>query len=447
MSLSPDLAIRVNQVSKMFKVYHRPVDLVVELVTGKARHQEFWALKDVSFDVARSDIVGILGTNGAGKSTLLKLITSNLDITNGDIQRNGSVAAILELGSGFRPEYSGRENLYMGAMVMGMSQKEIESKIEGIIDFSGIRPFIDQPFKTYSSGMQARLTFSLAVSREADILILDEALAAGDAIFANKSLMRIREICESDTTVLFVSHSTDMVRRFCNQAIWIEHGKVVMQGPADVVTKAYDRYVYEQSEPYLRSNTPSATMIVNELRGTLPDPEFFKYGSKEVIISDFKCCGVDGHPRSTFETGEHLEIRIYHKGKLANPDEILQVGCQIYSGKGDVLFTASTRVDCEQPFEVAEEGFYSVILSPLLLGPGDYLLSPALYAWRGQESRWLDFHDRLYHLRVHNPNRPGMVYLVEHPVNWHYSASPSQQNSTTPPSDNTEESLVPSEQV
>jgi lipopolysaccharide transport system ATP-binding protein len=438
MSLSPDIAVKVTNVSKVFKIYKNPSDLFWDVLSPRQRYNEFWALRDISLELKRGEVVGIIGSNGAGKSTLLKLITGNVDITSGTIETAGQVSAILELGSGFHPEYTGRENLYNGGIVAGMSKKEIESKIEDIIDFSGIRAFIDQPFKTYSSGMQARLTFSLAISREAEILILDEALAAGDAIFANKCIQRIKEICEGDTTVLFVTHSTDLVRRFCSRAIWLEQGRIVLHGDTETVTKAYDRYVYEQSEQYLRSATISASEIVEMAASGSTEagalsPEFFKYGSKEVKIIGLETYGADGTPKRVFHPGEHMEIHIFHEGQLTDPEEVVHVGCQIFTNQGILAMTASSIADAGLAIRVGKIGVFKIVFSPLLLGQGEYLISPALYARQieGQrwldplervqgKQRWLDFHDRLCRIRVESIKHPGATYIVEHPVSWHY---------------------------
>jgi ABC-type polysaccharide/polyol phosphate transport system ATPase subunit len=239
-----DWAIRVRGVGKAYLTYPKPLDLLKEVISGKPRHEEHWVLRDISFDVPRGSIVGIIGPNGAGKSTLLKIVAGLLNATTGTAEIRGRVSAILELGTGFHPDFTGRQNIITGGMCLGMTRAEIEERQKWIIDFSELESVIDRPFKTYSTGMQARLTFATAVSIDPEIFIVDEALAAGDAYFVSKCIKRIHKICSSGATVLFVSHGTNQVAQMCNTAIWLQDGRIHSIGPARDVAKRYDYEVH-----------------------------------------------------------------------------------------------------------------------------------------------------------------------------------------------------------
>lgn len=241
-----DAAIRAKALSKTYKVYDKPSDLLKEIFTARPRHSLHHALTDINFEMAKGECLGIIGANGAGKSTLLKMIAGTLSPTSGELTVNGRVSAILELGTGFHPEYSGRENVFLGGMCLGMSREEMVRKFDWIVDFAELGSVIDKPFKTYSSGMQARLTFATAISVDPEILIIDEALAAGDAYFVVKCGRRMRELCDSGATVLFVSHSSYQVASLCDRAIWIADGRVREIGDAITVCRHYDYAVHER---------------------------------------------------------------------------------------------------------------------------------------------------------------------------------------------------------
>lgn len=237
--------IALESVGKTYKRFAKPSDRFWQAVWPSAlrgedaKANEFVALAPLSLKVQRGEALGLIGRNGAGKSTLLQMVCGTLNPSSGSVKVNGKIGALLELGAGFNPEFTGRENVYLAAAVMGLSGAETDALYESIVEFSGIREFIDQPVKTYSSGMYVRLAFSIATSANPDILVIDEALSVGDGAFAKKSFERIMQLKAQGTTVLFCSHSMYQVESFCDRAVWLDHGQVQMEGPASDVVAAY----------------------------------------------------------------------------------------------------------------------------------------------------------------------------------------------------------------
>ncbi|MBI9034839.1 MAG: ABC transporter ATP-binding protein [Bacteroidales bacterium] len=264
MSELSEIAIQVNNLSKAFKIYNRPSDLFLEILNGKPKHRLFWALQDISMNVYKGQVVGLLGRNGAGKSTLLKIISGTLDKTSGDVKTNGRISSILELGTGFSGEYTGRENIYLGGLMVGLSRAEIKAKEDWIIDFSELRDFIDQPFKTYSSGMQARLTFATAVCVDPDILIVDEALSVGDARFARKSFSIMEEFRKEGRTILLVSHNSNQVASFCDHALILENGRIFDAGDPARLRGVYYDLLFGKGNEHLAPDSYSEEVNVAE---------------------------------------------------------------------------------------------------------------------------------------------------------------------------------------
>lgn len=255
-------AIEVNDLGKCYQIYDKPSDRLKQmLISGRKKYyKEFWALQSINFKIPKGKVIGILGKNGAGKSTLLQIICGTLSPTQGTVNVNGRIAALLELGSGFNPEFTGIENIYMNGQILGLDSSQMDAKLKAILEFADIGDFIHQPVKTYSSGMFARLAFSVAVNVEPDLLIVDEALSVGDAWFQHKSMARMRQLMESGCSVLFVSHSIDAVRALCDEAIWLDQGQVKMQGNVTDVTNAYMNDVFiEHNRIVLQSMGHTAT--------------------------------------------------------------------------------------------------------------------------------------------------------------------------------------------
>lgn len=267
---SDDIALSIKNVSKCFEMYEKPVHRLFQTLCAghKKFFKEFWALKDICFDVHKGEFVGIIGRNGAGKSTLLQIITGTLQPTTGTVECKGRIAALLELGSGFNPEFTGRENVYMNAAILGLTKEETDAKYQEIVDFADIGDFINQPVKTYSSGMMVRLAFAVNAMVEPDILIVDEALTVGDLAFQNKCVEYIMRLCRRGSSILFVSHDLSTLQRFCNRAIWLDNHTIHMTGdPVSVCTeyqvalmhdKESTRHLHEQAETSEKRETSSA---------------------------------------------------------------------------------------------------------------------------------------------------------------------------------------------
>lgn len=246
--MEQEISIKVNNVCKVYNLYDKPIDRLKEVVFSNKvpYHKEYYALKNISFEVKQGETFGIIGTNGAGKSTLLKMITGVSTPTSGKVLTNGKISALLELGAGFNKNYTGRENIYLNGTMMGYTKDEMKYRVDNILDFADIGDFVDQPVKTYSSGMFARLAFAVAINVEPEILIVDEALSVGDVFFQNKCYKKFEELRSKNTTIIFVSHDIGTVRRMCSRVLWIEHGEQQMLGESGEVCTQYTNSILDK---------------------------------------------------------------------------------------------------------------------------------------------------------------------------------------------------------
>lgn len=380
----PGLAIRVQGLSKCYQLYASPKDRLKQFMwRGKRQFfREFWALRDVSFDVMPGEVVGIIGRNGSGKSTLLQLICGTLTPTTGAVTVKGRVAALLELGAGFNPEFTGRENVFMSAAIMGLSQEETAARYEEIVEFSGIRDFIDQPVKTYSSGMYIRLAFSLAISVDPDILVIDEALSVGDGEFSRRSFDRIMALKDAGKTILFCSHSTYQVEAICNRVIWLKEGRAEMLGQPPAVISAYNIYLASLDSARHAFDLQSAGEHgAAETAGNAPEAASVS-GAARIVGVTVSADGVSGHTLAVCNLDSTVSISIRFASDPHLPVPSVAVG--ILRQNGYLVSSAGSYNDGVQLTRQAGGMGVAILTLPALpLLKGDYSISVFLLCERG----------------------------------------------------------------
>lgn len=388
--MTKEIAIKVENLSKVYKLYNAPVDRLKEAIHPfkKKYHKDFYALNNINFEVVKGDNVGIIGHNGAGKSTLLKIITGVLTPSFGGFTTRGNISALLELGSGFNPEYTGLENIYFQGNIMGFSQEQIENKLDEILEFADIGDFIHQPFKNYSSGMAARLAFAVAINVEPEILIVDEALAVGDMAFQAKCTLRMKQLKEKGVTIFFVSHSLATVKALCNKAIYLSKGKLVAYGNVKEICQLYEKEL-NQSFVGVKDvidkidqidNLPPSVDTTPNLERVEINPFFqknchiYRAGTGEALIQNVQIL-VNNEVTNQVEVGQKIRIRIMvnylqevlTQGTIGYMIQNMQganvAGYNIYnSGKLLPSFSVGQILFCE--FEFVN-----------ILAPGEYTVS------------------------------------------------------------------------
>lgn len=385
-------ALRVDAVSKQYRIYDRPADRLKETVTrGRWKaHREFWALKDISFEVEAGTTTGIIGRNGSGKSTLLQIITGTLEPTHGSVSIEGRVAALLELGAGFNAEFTGIENIFMNSALMGLSKSETEQLLPEIANFAEIGDFIYQPLKTYSSGMYIRLAFAAAIAVSPQILIIDEALAVGDAVFQHRCMRRIKQMQENGTTILFVSHDPGAIRALCTRAILLDEGRMLTEGaPADVLNR-YRKIIMASQKVYEANLNPAAeTTPANDSVARTPLTYSFRHGDRRAEIVEVELLDGGLHPTQLLETGQPVVARVVY---LANDDlDDVVCGFLIRNKHGIHIYGTNTELQ-EVPFEPVAKGRLVEVTFEFncWVAPDQFSLSVAVHSSAGVSFDWLD---------------------------------------------------------
>ncbi len=368
--------VLVQNVSKLYRLYRRPSDRLRELLPGAdPRHSDFWALKDIDFEVEKGQVLSLVGPNGCGKSTLLQIVSGILQPTTGRVVTRGRIAALLELGAGFNPEFSGRENVYLNGEIMGLSRAEIDRAMPSIEAFAEIGEFIERPVKEYSSGMYVRLAFSTAIHVDPEILIVDEALAVGDAVFANRCVRKFEELRARKITVLFVSHDLGLVKALSDRAILLLNGRIEAQGkPADVINR-YIGLVLERNQSRARKD--------DRVRGS------FRHGDGTSEILSAEILNARGEPAATIASGEPVTIRVRSRFNADTHDPM--VGILLRTRIGTDVYGTNTKIE-QIPLGNLKAGDELEVDFKIecWLTPQQYTLTVATQGPDGSSHDWLD---------------------------------------------------------
>lgn len=450
-------AIQLNEVWKVYKLYGSQTEQILDvfglnkLLFRKPKTTgEFTALHGLSLEVPKGQRLGIVGRNGAGKTTLLKLISGNFAPTSGEVKVNGTLQALMSTGLGFHPEFTGRENIQSSLQYNGLSPKDFREAVEDVIDFCELGPFVDQPFKTYSLGMQSRLQFACATAIKPDILIVDEILGAGDVYFSVKSAARMERLTKSGATLVLVSHSMQQVIQFCERVIWINGGKIVQDGEARSVVAAYEQFMFEQSKNLRNQSTPHRKTVSdpsgsdgpsNSKESTKPIPEWYRdelsrqlspaspsasnpianswFNDLGLKIIDSRLFGDNGRVTDSFVTGERFSAEISIQAQEDGEYPCWYV-LLIYGEDGKPLVRHVSEKKTHT-MKRGEQRSASIVYDELLLGPGEYHASVAIYKdWNPNDrssANWYEILNRSLIFRVHNKG----LYdpsVFHHPNKW-----------------------------
>lgn len=425
--MKPENAIEVKNVTKSFKIYIDKGNTLKEkaLFKQRRRYEERNVLKDISFEVEKGQAVGLIGHNGCGKSTTLKLLTKIMYPDSGSIVMRGRVSSLIELGAGFHEDMSGRENIYINASIFGLTRGEINKRMEDIIAFSELEEFIDNPVRTYSSGMYMRLAFSIAINVDADILLVDEILTVGDFNFQAKCFNRLREVKASGTTIVIVSHSMEQIEQICDRSIWIHDGKIRREGrPRDVHPEYLDfmgekrqelawkeaenKEVNKESEETKETDNENfeESHIVNSDK---PEEKKKRWGNGYARIEKIVLLDRQGKEKTVFKTGDAVVIQITYKVNQKVEDAVFGIG--IFRSDGIQCYGTNTRIDKQNKFNLTKDGVVQINVPAMSLMAGEYLLDVAIEADIGIA---VDYYKEAYRFEVFSDINDVGIARIEH---------------------------------
>lgn len=403
-----DIAIEVRNVTKSFKVYlDKGAQLKERLLFRKrSRYEERKVLRGISFDVKRGEAIGLIGHNGCGKSTTLKLLTRIMYPDEGTIKLKGRVSSLIELGAGFHPDMSGRENIYTNAAIFGLTKKEIDARINEIVEFSELAEFIDNPVRTYSSGMYMRLAFSVAINVDADVLLIDEILAVGDANFQTKCFNKLKEIKAQGTTIVIVSHALGQIEQICDRAIWIHEGLIRAEGPPKEIDLEYLDYMSRKMQEKNKSEEDSSDTEPSE------DEAGKRWGSGEVRIRKVRSFSADGSEQNVFRTGEDIRLTIDYTVKKPVKDAVFGFG--VFDMNGVQCYGTNTRIDKQPDINISESGTAEILLRNIELLGGEYNIDIAIEQGEGIP---IDYFRQAYRIQIISALGDVGVSRIEHTWN------------------------------
>ncbi|NLC31599.1 MAG: ABC transporter ATP-binding protein [Candidatus Moranbacteria bacterium] len=416
-----EIAIKVEHVSKTFRIPHEKITSLRGAVVSaykKKGYEEFKALDDVSFEVKKGEFFGVIGRNGSGKSTLLKILAGIYQADKGKVRVHGMISPFLELGIGFNPELSGRDNIYLNATVLGMTKKQIDKKFDSIVKFSELERFIDQKLKNYSSGMQVRLAFSVSIHANRDILLMDEVLAVGDSNFQSKCLEEFNKYRDMGRTVVIVTHDIAVVERYCDRAILLRNGKIVKIGKADEVTTKYIKENMSDEERRMIKEIQERRELEEKKKGEIKkgEEEKNKLG-KKVEITKVEFLDKDGKEKNVFCTGDFLSIKIYFE--RYQDVKNINLGLGIYnSERNERIFTYTTLMDNHKIDNKSKSLILKIKKIPVL--KGDYYVNVSCFG--KNEYTYLDIKQNISRFKIINDKRFSDyrgLFFIEH--NWHNS--------------------------
>lgn len=415
--MSSEIAIKVENLGKCYQIYDKPHDRLKQmLVRGRRQYyREFWALKNVSFQIKKGEVVGVVGRNGSGKSTLLQLICGTLNPTKGSVSTGGRIAALLELGSGFNPEFTGRENVYMNAAILGLSREETELRFEDIVSFAEIHDYIDQPVKTYSSGMMMRLAFAVAINVDPEILIVDEALSVGDELFQRKCFSRIETIRSKGATILFVSHSGAQIVQLCDRTVLLDYGELLTEGQPKQIVGLYQKLLYAPSEKreiireQIRSgfqkhdnldldnsqsicsgmNNNDASDLRESFDPALKPKNVIAYEPNGAYIENPVILDVEGNRVNNLIRGKRYQFT--YNVRFSMSASHVRFGMLIKTVSGLELGGATTAVSLKDSMPLVDEGafFRAVFWFDCSLTPGTYFMNAGVLGNVGGEESYM----------------------------------------------------------